>query len=143
MRAEVIRDKSDRVREVWTFRIDTPIGAALPPRANLSTYAVQERATKRHKWRTVRAWGQAGGYTRRHSEASYPLPADVVIEATAQLTHQVRLAMGTMVSAYRTLLADHRLERMMLRDERASADRPFGDVWLDALEAEAKRRGWK
>jgi hypothetical protein len=40
------------------------------------------------------------------------------------------------------ILADHRLERM-LRDERASADRPFGDVWLDALEAEAKRRGWK
>lgn len=71
-----IEDQQDALhRTVWHFMIiDSTI--------RLSLYEEQERQTKRHKWRAVRAWSRGGARSYLHRIVDEPeIPKPIQINA--------------------------------------------------------------
>ena len=84
--AEVVRATDDLNRERWKFSLwDTP-------KAYLETYAVEERKTKRHQWRTKAAYKRQ--HYDRHAGCEIireepEVPQDVIDEGMEKLRGQL------------------------------------------------------
>ena len=86
IKAQVVRVIDDLNRERWEFSLwDSP-------KAYLETYAVDERKTKRHKWRTKAAYERLGSGRTAHYEIireEPEVPQDVIDEAMEKLRGQL------------------------------------------------------
>lgn len=80
---KVNRETSDFERQTWTFRmVSFPI-------AVLFEYQVEQRATRRHKWRVGNCWDRLRTRSSTIKSADVPLPIDVHDEALRRFRESV------------------------------------------------------